>query len=331
MYRLIVVPLDGSAAAEHALPTALSLARRFGAALQIIHVNVPVWGMSGEVEWYHDGLDRELRKEGQSYLDGMRRRLSTVADIAMSFALLDGLAASTINRHAVAAKADLIVMTTHGRGPLARIWLGSVSDELVRHACIPILFVSPHETEADVGRDALFDRIIVPLDGSILAEQILATVTPFASATQVEIMLVRVVQQWLQTRYAAGGKRVGGLRPSLRNQLQVIDEQERNNAAKYLERMAKQLREDSLVVTTRVLTQQSPASAILNCATAQKNALIAMATHGHGGLKRLLVGSVTDKVLRGGRVPVLVQRPTDKLVVPSDDAAYDTSHAPCEV
>jgi nucleotide-binding universal stress UspA family protein len=116
----------------------------------------------------------------------------------------------------------------------------------------------------------------------------------------------------------------------LRKQLQVIDEQERKNAAKYLERMAKQLRENSLVVTTRVLTQQSPASAILNCATAQKNALIAMATHGHGGLKRLLVGSVADKVLRGGRSPVLVQRPIDRLAVPSDETAFVTSPVTCE-
>jgi nucleotide-binding universal stress UspA family protein len=205
-----------------------------------------------------------------------------------------------------------------------------VSDELVRQTRVPILFVSPHETEADFDRDSLFDRIIVPLDGSALAEQILDTVAPLASATQAEITLVRVVRQWLQTRYTSGGRRVGGLRPSLRKQLQVIDEQERKNAAKYLERMAKQLRENSLVVTTRVLTQQSPASAILNCATAQKNALIAMATHGHGGLKRLLVGSVADKVLRGGRSPVLVQRPIDRLAVPSDETAFVTSPVTCE-
>jgi nucleotide-binding universal stress UspA family protein len=256
--------------------------------------------MSGEVEWYHDRIDRELRKEGQLYLESIKRRLRPVADIKLSVSLLDGPAASTINRHAVAAGVDLIVMTTHGRGPLARIWLGSVSDELVRQTSIPILFVSPHETEADFDRDALFDRIIVPLDGSALAQQILDTVAPVASATQAEIMLVRVVRQWLQTR------------------------------ATYLERMAKQLRENSLVVTTRVLTQQSPASAILNCATAQKNALIAMATHGHGGLKRLLVGSVADKVLRGGRLPVLVQRPIDRLAVPSDETAFVTSPVTCE-
>ena len=71
MYRSILVPLDGSAAAEQALPMALSLARRFGAALTIIHVHVPTWGVYGEGGVYDSLIDREIREGMRAYLDGI--------------------------------------------------------------------------------------------------------------------------------------------------------------------------------------------------------------------------------------------------------------------
>src|SRR6476660_5562470 len=93
MFRSLLVPLDGSTAAEHALPMALRLARRFEAALQIIHVHRPVWGVHGEGGLYDALLDRELREGVQAYLDGVIQRLSEVTNVPLSSVLLDGFVA----------------------------------------------------------------------------------------------------------------------------------------------------------------------------------------------------------------------------------------------
>jgi nucleotide-binding universal stress UspA family protein len=309
MYRSILVPLDGSAAAEHALPWALSLARRFEAALKIVHVHAPVWGAYGEGGWYDAIVDRELREQMQTYLDDVVQRISEVTDVSVSTALLDGLVAGAINRHAMESGVDLVVMTTQGRGPVARFWLGSVADVLVRQSTIPMLFVRPTESEADLTREPAFGRVLIPLDGSQLAEQILEPAAALAVATQAEVTLLRVVHKWTPDSYVPHSRRVSGLSPSLLQQMQEVDRQERTRAEEYLDQFAAQLRSRSAVVQTRVVSHVRPATAILDEASTHGVDLIALATHGRGGLKRLLVGSVADKVLRGATTAVLVYRP----------------------
>src|SRR5689334_10310029 len=116
MYRSILVPLDGSVAAEQALPMALSLARRFGAALQIVHVYVPIWGKYGRPETAHELVDREMRERGKAYNDAVIQRLSAVGSFSLSASYLEGPeVASAINRHAADSGADLMVMTPQGR------------------------------------------------------------------------------------------------------------------------------------------------------------------------------------------------------------------------
>src|SRR5688572_18457035 len=139
-YRSILVPLDGSDLAEHALPMALSIARRHGAVLHVVRVYVPVAGAYGEhAVRYDEALDRELMRRAQNYLDDVVARLASAGSIQATAALREGSVADTIARHAETVGADLLVMTTQGRGPLGRFWLGSVSDELVRQAGVPIL------------------------------------------------------------------------------------------------------------------------------------------------------------------------------------------------
>jgi nucleotide-binding universal stress UspA family protein len=176
-YRSILVPLDGSEFAEHALPTAVSLARRHGAALHIVRVYVPVAGVCGEhAVRYDEALDRELMKRARDYLDAVVARLATVGGVQSSSALLEGSVADTISLQATALGADLLIMTTQGRGPLARFWLGSVSDQLVRQAGMPILLVRPQAAAPDVAQEPLLRRVLIPLDGSALAESILQPV-----------------------------------------------------------------------------------------------------------------------------------------------------------
>jgi nucleotide-binding universal stress UspA family protein len=309
MYRSLLVPLDGSAAAEHALPWALSLARRFAAALKIVHVHAPVWGPHAAGGLFDAIVDRELREQMQAYLDGVTQRLSGVTNVSLSSALLDGLVAGAINRHATESGVDLVVMTTQGRGPVARFWLGSVTDALVRQSTIPMLVVRPQESEADLAQEPEFRRVLIPLDGSQLAEQILEPAVALADATQAEISLLRVVEELTQVSYDPESSRISGIKPALLKQLQDVDRQEQGSAENYLDQIAERLRTRSFSVKTRVVSHLRPATAILDEASTHGVDLIALATQGRGGLKRLLVGSVADKVVRGATTPVLVCRP----------------------
>ena len=129
-----------------------------------------------------------------------------------------------------------------------------------------------------------------------------------------EVTLLRVVQQLTPASYDPDSSRISGLRPSGLKQLQEIDRQEWSRAEEYLDQLAARLRSGSLSVQTRVVSHMRPATAILDDASSNGADLIALATQGRGGLKRWLVGSVADKVVRGATTPVLVYRPTGEFV-----------------
>lgn len=310
MFRSILVPLDGSGFGEQALPVAISLARRLGAAIQIVHVHVPAWGVYGERGWpYDETLDSAMRERDRAYLDTTLERLAAVADVPLSSALLDGTIANAISRHAAETGVDLLVLTTHGRGPLARFWLGSVADTLVRQVDTPLLLVPPQAKAPELSEDTAPRHVLVPLDGSELAEQILEPAMAVGAATQAKFTLLQVILPMLPPFYPAGTTKVIG--PVIQ-ELETLHLQEFADGQKYLGRLAEPLRAKSLTVETRVVSHEQPVTAILEDATAVGADLIALATHGRGGLKRLLLGSVADKVLRGSATPVLVYSPIDK-------------------
>ena len=315
MYRSILVPLDGSAAAEHALPMALSLARRFEAALKIVHVHAPVWGAYGEGGLYDAIVDRELREEMQAYLDGVIQRLSEVTKVSLSSALLDGLVAGRDQPSCDGIGCRLGSYDHAGPRPGGSILVGKRGRSSGPSIDYPdVVCAAPGGQKPTLTQEPKFGRMLIPLDGSQLAEQILEPAAALAAATNAEVTLLRVVQQLTPDSYAPDSGRVSGLRPGLLTQLQEVDRQERKRAEDYLDQLAERLRTRSLTVQTRVVSHVRPATAILDDASTHGVDLIALATHGRGGLKRLLVGSVADKVLRGATTPVLVYRPVGEFV-----------------
>ena len=317
-YRSILVPLDGSELAEQALPAALNVARHHGAALHVVRVYVPIAGVYGEhAVPYDEALDRELMRRAQDYLDHVVARLASGASIQATAALREGSIADTITRHATAVGADLLVMTTQGRGPLGRFWLGSVSDELVRQAGMPILFVRPRQGEPDFAPEPAVRRVLVPLDGSRLSELILDPVLDLWDPGRTEYTLLQIVRPTAELNYGPAGGSVTGLQEALQH-LRELEQQGLKGAHDYLEALAARLRARSFNVKTRVVADEQTANAILDDAAAHAADLIALATRGRGGLKRLMVGSVADKVLRGADLAVLVYRPTESSLGSAD-------------
>jgi nucleotide-binding universal stress UspA family protein len=309
MIRNVMVPLDGSTFAEHALPLALGIARRAGASLQLVRVHqmMPPPGVVGP--GFIDHLDLEVRKHELAYLDVVVRRLNAWPPVPTAVVLLDGDPVSALEDHAASAGADLVVMSTHGRGPLGRFWLGSVADELVRRLPVPLLLVRPGDGAPDLGRALAPEHLLLPLDGTPLAEQILGPAVALGSLPGTRFTLVRVVKPALGLNHLPDGGPLAGMTPSLRAQVETAQKPLQDEAHAYLKGVAARLRECDLRVQTRVIVEEHPAAGILREARAQAVDVIALETHGRRGLSRLLLGSVADKVVRGGTVPVLVHRP----------------------
>jgi nucleotide-binding universal stress UspA family protein len=301
MDRTLLVPLDGSPLAEQALPLALEIAERANASVRLVHVHPP--GMPGGSGPGSDPRpESAVRESEQAYLNGAAQRVATASPVRVAAELLDGPVAATLCGRAAATGTDLIVMATHGRGPLTRFWLGSVADQVIRQAPVPVLLVRPRDGAPDLAWRPRLRHILIPLDGSALAEQALGPATAMGRLLKVDYTLLRAIEPIILPDPRFGGNPVAGLDPTLLRALQEAAQADLN-------RVADRLRSRALHVRMRVVSNQPAAVAILDEAGGGDVDLIALATHGRGGLPRLLLGSVADKVVRGSPVPVLVYRP----------------------
>jgi nucleotide-binding universal stress UspA family protein len=294
--RTVLVPLDRSPLAEQALPFALQIARRAGATLDLVSAHM-LYALedpgTGRLP-YDAAREAEFRQCEQRYLDTTAARLATAHAVPIRTAVIDGPVANALLERQCDCPADLIVMTTHGRGPVGRAILGSVADELIRRAPVPVMVVHPSD-ESDGGAvEPILNHILITLDGSPLAEQILKPAVEIARLLGARCTLLRVIES---AETASVHPSSGPWPPS------------QSAALDYLETSARNLRDQRLRVDARVVVGRHAAVAILEQAHQQPGNIIALATHGRGGVRRMLLGSVADKVLRGSAVPVLVFRP----------------------
>ncbi|MSQ95175.1 MAG: universal stress protein [Gemmataceae bacterium] len=132
MIRSILVPLDGSTFGEHALPLAMSMARRMNASLNLLHVHSLLDSTYAELQVFDNTLDQELRNKERDYLHAIQKQVQDRLSVPVSIRNVDGDVPAVIREQADSLRANWVVMTTHGRGPLGRFWLGSTTDELVR-------------------------------------------------------------------------------------------------------------------------------------------------------------------------------------------------------
>jgi nucleotide-binding universal stress UspA family protein len=286
----ILVPVDGSAFGEAAVAAGSVLARRLGAVLHVVHVHVPSTLLT--LPQYDHRLEIGLREQEARYLASLGERAAATGIPGIRTELLDGPVVPALEAYAVRAGIDLIVMSTHGRGGVVRAWLGSVADGLVRRATVPVLLVQPERAPADLGTPPT--RVLVPLDGSPLAEEVLPHALRVLGAGA-EVVLCRIVPPPVVLGATAS---IEHLPPP------PVDE-----AEAYLLGVATRLRAQGVAVAVRSQVAPHPGRAVLALAEEAAVDVIAMATHGRGGFSRLLLGSVADKVLRGARVPILLCRP----------------------
>jgi nucleotide-binding universal stress UspA family protein len=184
--------------------------------------------------------------------------------------------------------ADVVVLATHGRGGLSRAWMGSVMDHFIRTATQPVLAIRPPESGAPESAEPFATgKVVVPLDGSQLAETALPFGATLAKQFGVPLVLIRAVPL----------PRVPDL-SYLPDEMTLSDD-----AASYLKEHLDRLSADGIEVREVVIADNATAHAILSQAESD---LVVMSTHGRTGFDRAFFGSVADKVVRGASGPVMV-------------------------
>jgi len=289
MYTRILVPLDGSTLAEQVLPYVRILGNGFRAPVELLRLvdSVPAGranaGTGSEARSYLEGVAASLRKEG----------------VTVSSTVREGDAASCIVTEAGKNPDTLVAMSTHGRSGITRWVLGSVMDKVLQATTSPLLIVRSHHQE-DSAPDVKLETVILPLDGSALAEQALPHAVALARALGLKVTLVRVIpppgQYYIDIAYP----------PGLHDDLPRQVEQE---AVDYLAQVRQKLSQEGVSTVQRHLMRGHPATAIVDFAQEVQHNLVAMTTHGRSGVGRWVLGSVTDRVVQHSGGPVLVIRP----------------------
>jgi nucleotide-binding universal stress UspA family protein len=295
----ILVPLDGSGFGEIALPVAAAIAQRSGSELELVmaHTSVPHLDLSGGTE---AEIDAALRGREGAYLKDVAEQVRRRFEISVTTSVLDGATVNAIVKHVVADPPQLIVMSTHGRAGASRFFLGSAADRLVRELHCPFLLVrlGTRLTKGELPEAA---HVLVPLDGSQLAESVIDEMGRFFPPAMTAIHLVRVVVP------------IDFIPVSLPVPLPPVSPELLDSqlaaARQYLDAVVPKLRQHGWTVHQEIVVDRSPSAAVLGYAESHHCDAIALATRGLGGVQRVLFGSVADKVIRGAATPVLVVNP----------------------
>ncbi len=295
MIRRFLVPLDGSPFSEGALPVAIDLAKRVtGGEVHLAFVYEPVIDAQG-VPPVDPTYGKVIQDGYRTLLDEVIARHRTEG-VALSGEVLVGPVVHLLADHAKELAADLIVLTSHGRGGLSRFWLGSTAEGLARHAEVPILLLRPEEHRGITHLDAR--HVLVPLNGTGFGEAVLDIACSVAGTEGTTYHLVHVippVPTLLSAASTTHDKQIFGARATV--------------AKEYLRTMAERLRTRGAAVETELLTGEHVGGRLLAYLDEKPFDLVAMATHGRHGVGRVLIGSVADKILRGTHIPLLLFRP----------------------
>lgn len=300
MNERILVPLDGSALAKQALPYAQEVTAT-GGELVLFHAVEELGDVRdprGQVGRPGEATDRQRIEASKQHLtmlaDGLRKA-SPGLDVSVTVAIGDP--AEQILRVAGETNVGMIVIASHGRGALGRWTYGSVADRISRQAPVPVMIVRPREDEKSIGEVAVH-RLLVPLDGSVFAEQALPVAAELAKRLQVPIQLIRAIEPTREIAMATA--------PAAPISADLYTELRREavtDAQQSLDRAAATLADSGATITSRVL--DGPATgAILDAA--KPGDLIVLASHGRSGIKRWVLGSVAEKLVRLAPVPVVL-------------------------
>ena len=296
MLRHLLVPLDGSPMAESVLSATADLVRRLSAHVTLLHIIE-----RGAPKTVHGERHLTQPAEAESYLRGVAEWFVSEGVRADFLVHRDGAdVAKSIADGAAEIGADLVVLCTHGWSGLRGFLFGRVAQQVLRWGTIPVLLIQPSAE----GWKAPFScrRLVVPLDGSGMAETALPAASAVAHAFEAEALLVWVVP----TVATVSGER-GAAMKLMPSAAAALLDAEAAQAGTYLERVGARLREEGVKISVEV-GRGEPIRVLLDTVAKQEIDLIVIATHGRSGISAVWAGSVTSRILRYSTRPILLIR-----------------------
>ena len=312
MYSCVLVPLDGSALAAQVLPYAAMVAKSTGATVLLLRAVNPFPGelvregintfretddqagpLPSSADW-EDVLSR-INSDAGAYLEELAGPIRSDG-VTVETVVKDGDPAECILEEADKDAGTLIAMSTHGRTGVGRWLLGSVTDKMVRSGRHPMLITRAHEGGAHP-----VNRVVLSLDGSELSEQALPHAVAMANALGVGVTALRAVSL---NPYGDAFTEYAPIHAT-----QDLAGDMEADAQAYISAKVEELQSSGVSEVTGSVVTGYPASVILDEVGDAGDKLVTMATHGRAGMARLLLGSVTDRVVRHSAGPVFVVRP----------------------
>jgi nucleotide-binding universal stress UspA family protein len=294
----MLIPLDGSNLAEQALPYARCLAKALAIPVELF-TTVDIESLQPLADpgqgRFLDTLLTDKRSSSRDYLQSIA---ATFSGTPVNTSLENGKPENLIIDRAAGDQNALIVMATHGRSGLQRWMLGSVADKVLHGSTNHVLLIRASD-QGQTDGEASLKKLIVPLDGSPLAERVLPHVSDLAKKMRLETILLRAYA--LPPALAAD--EYGTYTDKLIGQLEA-------GAKEYLAAKTGELQKQGVPNVSYVTDLGYGAEKITSLARRTPDNLIAMCTHGRSGVTRWALGSVTERVVRHSGDPVLIIRAT---------------------
>jgi len=297
MFDQILVPLDGSLLAECVLPHVVALARAFDA--KVILLRVLEKNKANGTAQMFDLLNWQLKKTGAKlYLEKISARLQK-SGLRIENAVLEGLVAESITEYALSQGVKLIILSSHGRSGLSQWGISSVTQKIIFGAPTSVLIIRAQQPAASESIERQYSRMMVPLDGSRRAENVLPTVTLLARFHQSRISIVHVVKTPEMPRQM----------PLAHEDVELSEQvvaRNREEAIRYLDQVRLHSPLEGIDVQTHLLTSDNAAAALHELAEKEGIDMVALSAHGYSGNNQWPYGSMVNNFILYSKVPVLI-------------------------
>lgn len=300
MFETILVPLDGSQLSECVLPHVVAVASSFDAEITLLRVLEK--NQSGTSTQLFDLLNWQINKtKATLYLEKMKARFQG-SKIRAQTAVVEGLVADGIMEYAYNQGMKLIILSSHGKNGLTQRGISSITQKIILGAQTSLLIVRAHQQEIQPGElstDPLYERILVPLDGSQRAENVLPVITQLARIHKSHIHLVQVIQTPEMARQM----------PPTAEDIDLsnrVVKRNREEGGRYLEQVKSRSYLEGIAVQTHLIAGDNSAVALHQLEDQERIDLVALNAHGYSGNQQWPYGGMVNNFILYGRVPLLI-------------------------
>jgi nucleotide-binding universal stress UspA family protein len=300
MFDTILVPLDGSQLAECVLPHIVAIARSFDAEITLLRMLEK--NQEGTSAQLFDFLNWQINKtEAELYLEKIRVQLQESGLRARS-TVLEGLAAEGITEYAQSQGMKLVILSSHGSSGLTQWGISSITQKIILSAPTSVLIIRAHQYNAypvELSEPPAYQRILVPLDGSQRAENVLPIITQLAHIHKSQIHIVQVVQTPEMVRQLPPA-------PEDIELARRVVERNQEEAGYYLEQVKSRSYLENIAVQTHLISGDNAATALHQLEEQEHIDMVTLSAHGYSGNHQWPYGSMVNNFIFYGKAPLLI-------------------------